>query len=408
MRIVKQFDPSLATSGTFDMTLPHGTGRMVIYNESNIGIQLTFQNGFSGFVPAWTIVLYCISGGSSTVGWKQIAVLNTSSNPISTVIVEVYEKEESLLGTFPAALIRNVNIGSTVQTVSGAASSIQNSGIAPLTNWLSVQPSDAGSPTWTGDNSGNLSVNSDNAGTLVTLLQLIAGASPAVKLAAAAVLTEVLGNMKVDGTLESVGAATLDSTLAVTGASTFTGDVTCNGGGNGLSVKNKTSLDNGLITTDSAGNLVVAGSLTAGSIVGNLAAVTLLGGANLPAGRLGVAADGDRLDANGTTSFLKGASSISFQVPNGTSRASVDSGGINLLSGNISLLTGSISRVSKFTGTGSGTFNHGLGTTPDIILCNPCSAGSSSQTIGFAGLTSSQCTVTTGAGLAWQALAIKF
>jgi hypothetical protein len=67
---------------------------------------------------------------------------------------------------------------------------------------------------------------------------------------------------------------------------------------------------------------------------------------------------------------------------------------------------------SAFSGTGSGTFNHGLkrkgaGIVPDIIVANPCATASSSQTIGFANFTTTQCLVTTGAGLSWQALAIK-
>lgn len=126
MRLVAQFDPSLTTSGTFNSTLNNGVGKMVIYNESNISLQFTFSDGSTAYVPAWTAVLYCVHMSGTTVDWSQLYTLSAAGPPLSIVIVEIYDAAEQVYGTFPAALVRQANIGNTVSTVGGAASSIQN------------------------------------------------------------------------------------------------------------------------------------------------------------------------------------------------------------------------------------------------------------------------------------------
>ena len=69
-------------------------------------------------------------------------------------------------------------------------------------------------------------------------------------------------------------------------------------------------------------------------------------------------------------------------------------------------LTGTtISGINFFAGTGSGTFNHGLGFTPQWIGITDNSAGGS-QTEGVASIGSTTCVVTTGSGHAWKGIAI--
>lgn len=93
------------------------------------------------------------------------------------------------------------------------ATQLINDGNAPLTTIIEATPSDAASSTWKADNSGNLTVKGDNAGALTTLLQLIAGASPAVQLGASSFNTEVLGGLQVDANqiIPNMGAANVQN-----------------------------------------------------------------------------------------------------------------------------------------------------------------------------------------------------
>jgi hypothetical protein len=126
MRIVAQFDPSLKTTDTFNSTLNNGVGKIVAYNESNISLQFNFSDGSTAYVPAWTAVLYCVKMADPTITWKQLFTMSSSGSPLSIVIVEVYDAHEQVIGTFPAALVRQTNIGNSVNTVGGSANNIQN------------------------------------------------------------------------------------------------------------------------------------------------------------------------------------------------------------------------------------------------------------------------------------------
>ena len=351
MNIITQFDPSSATSGTFNMVFPGNQGKMLVYNESNISLKLTFSNSYTTYVPAWTAMLYCINGlPSPVVTWSQYSVLTSGGAPISQVVIEGFDPNESVPGTYPAALVRQANIGNSLN-VSTSTTSIVNDNNAPATAIIESTPNDAASSTWKADNSGNLTVKGDNAGTLTTLIQLIAGASPAVQLAAAAILTTVLGNLRVNGT---------------------------------------STLDNGNIITDGSGNILFAG-------------------------KLGVSSAGNVLDASGSVdTYLKtrnAGGNINFQVPNGTTIASVGSGGITLQSGNhiqwgSGDTLGATHMVTvNYTAGGAGqAFNHGLSGTPFMVL--PVYNGAGSATVGVTNITSTQFTLTAGANASYKCLCL--
>jgi hypothetical protein len=69
-----------------------------------------------------------------------------------------------------------------------------------------------------------------------------------------------------------------------------------------------------------------------------------------------------------------------------------------------------VSRMHGFSGTGSGTFNHNCGTTPNLIMLTTANPGGGSQTLGYnpSTLTSTTVDVTAGAGLPWVGLAIVY
>lgn len=215
MRIVAQFDPSTETKTTFYGGFTNGQGKIVVYNQSPNNLQLAWD-AFSTYCPAWTAMLYCISSSTVNLNWViQTTLTNAAAPPISQVTVEAFDPGETVMGTYPASLMHQTSIGNNVGTTVTATNAISNTTNAPLSNWLAVQPTDALTNTFTGDTSGNLTVKSDNTGTLTTLLQLIAGASPGVKLAAAAVLTEVLGTLQVDGAADFDSTVQIDGTLSI-------------------------------------------------------------------------------------------------------------------------------------------------------------------------------------------------
>lgn len=127
MKIAAQFDPSAAPSGTFQASFPNGSGRMVIFNESNYNLTLTW-NGAQTYCPAWKARLYCVQTPNATIQWSQQSSLPAIGGaPINQVTVEVYTESEALPETYPVPIIRQTNIGNAVSTASGVvASAVQN------------------------------------------------------------------------------------------------------------------------------------------------------------------------------------------------------------------------------------------------------------------------------------------
>lgn len=158
--------------------------------------------------------------------------------------------------------------------------------------------------------------------------------------------------------------------------------------------------DNGAITSDGAGNVLVNNLLMSG-------------------GRLGEVTNGDIIDANSANAtYIKTRvnGSINFQVPNGTNVASIDTntGAASSARGNSGSLT--IDRVFlKSNGiigiagqvnvacAGGTTFTHGLGGTPSGIgfmgvIGQP---GSSTMGVGSVGSTTFQGTIGAGSQCVW-------
>lgn len=328
-------------------------GTIYVYTETPLGTGTTDLNS----APAFQVTIIGYPAGFAPKGTTSLSRMTSTPNTVSTNAMTVL------------------------------ANAISNLSSAPGTNIIAVQPSDAASETIQADNSGNFTVKGDNAGTLTTLLQLIAGASPGVKLAAAAVLTEILGNLKVDGTLESTGAATLDSTLAVTGAATFTGDATFNGVGTGVSIAHNisvagtTSLDNGAATTDGSGNW------SAGTYNSNIIGKS----SDLAGMAIGLTASGCIEQSSGHL-WTKGVGNQGFgyQEPAGSNKWT-----LHVWNGNGNATCGSGTVIS-----------HGLGTTPSIVLLTPRISQPGSATCGSCtwGASTFQATVGSGSAVTWLAL----
>jgi hypothetical protein len=132
MKIVASFDPSLKPSDTFNAGFTSGSHRIIVYNESYINLQLSWDS-FTTYCPAWTAMLYCINTGNGNIGWKQLSNQPAGSAPTSVVYVELLGQQDPVVGTYPAALVRQANIGNSLN-VTSSATSIQNDGNAAGTN----------------------------------------------------------------------------------------------------------------------------------------------------------------------------------------------------------------------------------------------------------------------------------
>lgn len=72
-----------------------------------------------------------------------------------------------------------------------------------------------------------------------------------------------------------------------------------------------------------------------------------------------------------------------------------------VLRGNVTFASGAISRQSSFTGTGTGTFNHGLGTGPSIAIVQYAGNFTPGSPTSYYNATSTQVTINAAAGLGW-------
>ena len=115
MIFVDSFNPASVMSDTF--TIPNSPGaKLLVYNESNISLQLSFQNGDTAYLPAWVGMLFPAFVGNATISWLQYAVLNSQQAPIQMVTIELFACGEKIPGTYPVAMHRQTNIGNAIIT----------------------------------------------------------------------------------------------------------------------------------------------------------------------------------------------------------------------------------------------------------------------------------------------------
>ncbi len=121
------------------------------------------------------------------------------------------------------------------------------------------------------------------------------------------------------------------------------------------------------------------------------------------------------ISTSGANLTLETDNSHALLLNNGSSSIlAIEGNGPTLLTGSYKMLTGSLSRVSQFTAAVTTTpafFNHGLGTTPDLVLGIPDGAATTStRTFEYdsASMTNTQVKLTGGSSFNLQCLAIKF
>lgn len=270
MRYIGAFTPQAKPSGNFDLKAT--IGKVLFSNESCSNLLIKFSSGFNFKLPAGGNRLLCINEQSSNITYSTISQLNVAC--IDAVDVEVYDPSEEIVESYPSAMTRQTIIGNGVQ-LGTAANQLINTTTNPGNNVITIRPTDVVvGNTWLADNSGNLLINSDNAGVLTQLLQLIAGVTPKINIAASGVLTEVMDKLQIDNDAFVSGNHALG-----TGGLLFSTLV----GGFGLSVMGQANLDNGKIFTDGLGTIEFGKSAVSvnGSVSGTASLFTPVWGGSL-------------------------------------------------------------------------------------------------------------------------------
>lgn len=223
------FDPSTTASGTFNTNLPVN-GKFVVFNESNIGLTLTFDDGSTQYSPAGIAMIFEQPTPSPNVSWTQKSVLS-GSTPLSKVTIECYQPSEPIIGVYPMNVEHQTFVGNTVTTSQGSTLSIVNDGNASGTQLIESTASGSPGSNIIAQVQGLIEVLQWANGSLTQIFKTDPGASSVVKLGNTGLLTEVLGNLQVDQALSTSGKATLNSaevsnTLKVDSTSEFVGNVT--------------------------------------------------------------------------------------------------------------------------------------------------------------------------------------
>lgn len=331
--------------------------RVLLQNESGTGLNITFKLSQDSFtLPAGKHILRVVTPSESGYTWT--ALYNLPNPPVTSLYTDYYYPNEpdpdtGMLGNSP------IGIGGTISVTNVSSLSNETTTVKTLIidiglvgNTLLYQLFSDGSATW--------SVIS--GGVPHTVLQ-VQGTGNQLQLGKSGDITEVLGNLLIDG-------------IAQSGTFTFVNGASIVGGDFAFGTHGITSA--GLIQStafessnyhDSAGN------------------------------------DGMVITA-GATTRIQSAGQVAIQVPGGTTRFSVISTGASVtgtlgvsgnttFTGNIIFNTGSsLSAVGFGSGSGTGTYTHTLGVTPQWVGLSPHFVGS--MTMGYDSETSSNVHVTCG------------
>lgn len=171
--------PPGVVGGVIDVTkLPGSRGRLVLYNDSAVSIQILVSNKtkriLAGMVDDFDLmdVTVPITG----VQWQQDVVLsNAGQAPLSVVAVDGYTPDEKLTMTLPMAIPRLANVGNTVP-ITGNAQVLFNDGQPPSTLFIESTPIDQPATSavqWFND--GSLLARILSAGVERNAIQIIRG-----------------------------------------------------------------------------------------------------------------------------------------------------------------------------------------------------------------------------------------
>lgn len=349
-------DQSIITGETYyDVNPEKSLVTFDVQNDSpyNVGVSLTGEVGFmnceyhcpaEGLIAGMTPQGLQFAIGGETFGgtiwvYTQVPLGGTipTNPPASQITIMGYPQGGAPSST--SSMSRLTNTGNAVSTNVSGASLLQNDGNPVSTPIIETTVSGQSTSNITATNDGALNWRALIAGVMIEAIQ-IALTGNLIQIAAAGQNTEIVGNAIVDGLLTALASINLTGNLNLE-----------NGSETGVVYNDATHLSFTPPTT--------------GGFQFNKA-----GGSG-----------------NGQSIF--------FDEVNGLSITSALPLKFAHYAGE------SISAIKNFSGTGSGTFSHGLGIQPTTSFTQTNVTGGGSQTMGASSYGASTVVITAGAGLAW-------
>lgn len=404
--------------GTFDVGAADAGSKILMYNESPQNIDLDFLNGSTDVLHAWEANWWLLDGDTKQIEWQIDAdSLNVVTPPVSAVFMTLYGPQERIAGTYPMALVRQASIGNTVSTVGGAANSIQNDANAGGTSIMEATVSGQAVSTVSLTNDGLMALAVIVAAAIVQILKTNT-MDPLLQLGAANHIVEVLGQLQVDqnlgvrtnanGTISLIIDTKADANRGLVvfmHNATQTADLLQCEDNNfnrlfSIGPSGNVTADAGAISTDGTGNLALATWQKAIQLTNQAGGrVNVLNIDSTNSLNLWNSAAGVQLNMKDQSGKNMAAFSTDQSTP-----ASVDAT-CQMTVAKLFLNTGGFKDVNFFTGTGSGTYNHGLSGTPTWVAPIVDQAGSATQ--GYDSGNSTQVHITLGASLTFKAFATR-
>lgn len=368
MQHIGAFTPQATPAGSFNIQYSHGHFLFVNESYSNLLIRLEYD---SFALQSGQCRMICINQSGPIINYSTLSTLQIA-NAVDAVLVEYYAPGEKYLETYPSTLTRQAVIGNVVQTSGGSMANLINDGNAVGTQIIESTP--------TGDASSAISILNDATMTF-------GNASRAGSMTFNGNFTFYANQ---SGVLHQILQARTAGKSLYIGNGTDNVEVLLNlDVDNNLYVAGRSTLDNGAITTDGAGGITLPN--------------------NTPlrikeAG--GTARDIVYVDSNDDINIQQAGSSkdINFKNNAGTKILWIDFSDTYNDGQLYDKYTNRISGTSKFTGTGTGTYNHSFQHfTPSAIFICPNVNGSA--TIGVDSIGATTCHVTIGIAVDFYGLA---
>lgn len=417
---MRTLGPYTVTSGTpfpIAVGVSDNAASVLITNGSQLGLALDFGNQQTAQVEPYTVEqfdLTAIPGFIGVITCTPVNLLTLQQPPSAYAYARVYARGETIPGTYPLALPRNIGIGNS--TVPTTVNTVQNDGNPAPTQVVEATPQGAitSQLVWRNDGSGLFGGGNDVVDATGKFTSMPADAIPAAAIAAGALDTDVtitapqisggVPATDVTGTLPAAQVGSGYPGADVTGSVTDARNLLASDGIHGLTVvwdntnsRLDVEVDSGtskpvalsftyvdasgvqrvglLVNGDGSGGLGASGAtLFTWDALGNATATSFTGPLHGNADTATLATSADELDPSAAT----------------TTYASGDHQGYPKTSDSKVVRPG-----STFSGTGPGTYNMGGGTgwaAPNFVGVTTTEVNST-ETVGVDTIGSSTCHV---------------
>jgi len=200
-KMIQSFDPTSATSGTFDHKVSNPCGGVYLFNESNIWLQLRLPGGHIVGLPAWWARFYKLEEVLESVQWQELATISSVSAPLSQVYGEAYESSELKNRNFyDGPIPRNPFIGNTVSSAVSTNQVINDANPAIMSVLESTQQGNTGGSNALINNDGSFYFAQWVSSVYTKYLQGIIGGTNPILLLGAKVLLQALDQVGANAT----------------------------------------------------------------------------------------------------------------------------------------------------------------------------------------------------------------